>query len=1185
MPGAIERVLVELGAFFEPVADALDDPNDFAALLRRFGYNFDGPELSGAVAALGPMQSGVIALIDLAETAVENGFDKSDLEAVANAAQPVFEHAREIAQPFSGLVPQGMSAGEFAATLADLPEDLLNLLLTDYLSDRVPEILHILAILAVHRPEPIPATGSPGSRGVAFVRHHYDWEMVALIFRDPEAWAREAYGWGIDFDSDTATRRAARLFEFIGGVAELREMTDEQKAVFMPHLAGTQAAPLIALAPLLSEQATNADGSFDLAAEAEMGLALLPVAGAGAQRETDSGLAVGPYAEGTVSASVNFGPGIDLTVSGSVGAVGGAIFKFQPSGADFVTGLEAAALSGAFGMELVVGPDDPQGKLVFIGDAQSTRVQADAVVVKMGGDVSNAAFDFYVAAGVNQLTAVIDPGDDGLLSAVISDPITISAGDIALGWRHGRGIYFEGGTNLGITIPVEISLGPVNIHEFGLAFDFNEPPAMRVTTTADITLGPLYAYAEGIGISATLVPATDGIFGSRDLAFGFVPPTGYAVALNAEPVEGGGMLSIGDNEYRGALALKFQTFGFSAFGILNTRLPDGRDGFSFAASIFGEFNVPLGFGFFLTGLGGVIGINRTVDTDALRTVLYEGRLDNILFPDDPIENAKTILDDMAAILPVREGQHLFGPVAKIGWGQPILIEVKLGLVLEIGDNVRILILGGLSANLPTKESALVALNITFFGEIDFGAGTISFDATLQNSRVLNWGITGDAAIRTGWAPRIEHVVSFGGLHPQFPKPSNLPDLRRMSINFGTNNPKITLAGYHAVTSNSLQFGARADLYAKGPKIWLVGQLAAEGWIYLDALIYFNPFSFDVMLGGGINLLRNGNVVCALGFELRLRGPNTFKINGKVWVTVFGIDVDFGVNHTWGSRKSLPTETVDAVTVLRNALEKISGFEPVQPQGRRSGVGFAEGDDIEAAVDPLAGVRLVQRALPLGVTIEKIGEAQTGSGANRLDLKVFTTDGAEATVTAANLDFVRGHFFNLSESERLRATAFDTHKAGFELAADDLTGPVGKAIEEDYAYEIIEIPIEQDDPLVLHGAFNANATLINRFAYANLQQVARPQAGFSHEFIPPEPITVKRDNFVADTAVDKVIGEVDAIGGGVSAGTVRDSILDGGLAEMTLTGAVQRGRAEALATEAVVEANPVVADYVAAAARF
>jgi len=115
-----------------------------------------------------------------------------------------------------------------------------------------------------------------------------------------------------------------------------------------------------------------------------------------------------------------------------------------------------------------------------------------------------------------------------------------------------------------------------------------------------------------------------------------VLPTGYAIALATGPIEGGGFLSVADNEYRGALALHFESIGFSAFAILTTQLPGGRDGFSFVASIFGEFTIPLGYGFFLTGLGGIIGINRTTNSEALRQAVVQGNLDHLLFPANPI---------------------------------------------------------------------------------------------------------------------------------------------------------------------------------------------------------------------------------------------------------------------------------------------------------------------------------------------------------------------------------------------------------------------------------------------------------------------------------------------------------------------------------------------------------------------
>ena len=631
------------------------------------------------------------------------------------------------------------------------------------------------------------------------------------------------------------------------------------------------------------------------------------------------------------------------------------------------------------------------------------------------------------------------------------------------------------------------------------------------------------------------------------------------------------MLSVRDREYRGALALNFTSIGFSAFGILNTELPDGKEGFSFAASLFAEFSVPLGFGFFLAGVGGFVGINRTINTDALREVLYSGSFDNLLFPSNPIENAATILDNLAAILPARLGQHVFGPIGKIHWGQPMLVDIKVGLILEVGSDVRILILGGVAANLPTKEAALVSLNLSFFGEIDFSSETISFDATLEGSRVLIYTISGDIAVRSGWAPKLEHVASFGGLHPQYPKPVNLPDLRRLTIAFGSNNPRVSLSAYTAITNNSLQFGARADVYFRGPKIWFVGRVAAEGWIYFDALIYFDPFAFDARLGGGIRLLVDGRTKAELGFSLRMRGPNTFHFNGKVWITIFGIDVDFGVNHTWGSKKTLTIQTVDAVSILRTALESAGGLEAVPPAGRVHGVSFVNSD--VPLIDPFGGVQLTQRAVPLQVPIEKIGAAQVPNSANELDVKVKRSNGQALNVSAVKQDFVRGHFFDLSEPERLRATAFDEHKSGFAFDAKNLIGPVNEAIIADYDYDYIKIPVVEDSnlPLGLAGVKPVTGAFAKRFLGTQARHVAQRAGSIRPIISVADPISVNQNVFVGGSSQPDV-SSIDVVSNRVE--SIQHELLTLGLGKTTLRSA------SAVKADTPREPNGVVADYIA-----
>ena len=65
-----------------------------------------------------------------------------------------------------------------------------------------------------------------------------------------------------------------------------------------------------------------------------------------------------------------------------------------------------------------------------------------------------------------------------------------------MGWRNGRGIYFEGGTSLALTIPIDKQIGPIHLYEIGLALDWKDAVATTGTVTADARIGPLYALSK-----------------------------------------------------------------------------------------------------------------------------------------------------------------------------------------------------------------------------------------------------------------------------------------------------------------------------------------------------------------------------------------------------------------------------------------------------------------------------------------------------------------------------------------------------------------------------------------------------------------------------------------------------------------------------------------------------------------
>src|SRR6185436_18139749 len=106
-----------------------------------------------------------------------------------------------------------------------------------------------------------------------------------------------------------------------------------------------------------------------------------------------------------------------------------------------------------------------------------------------------------------------------------------------------------------------------------------------------------------------------------------------------------------------------------------------------------------------------------------------------MFPTDVVANAPRIISDLKAVFPPEEGTFLVGPMAKFGWGTPTLISLSLGIILEIPPG-NIAILGVLKVALPDEDTALIQIQVSFVGILDFEKKLLSFDASLFDSRVL-----------------------------------------------------------------------------------------------------------------------------------------------------------------------------------------------------------------------------------------------------------------------------------------------------------------------------------------------------------------------------------------------------------------------------------------------------------------
>jgi len=268
-----------------------------------------------------------------------------------------------------------------------------------------------------------------------------------------------------------------------------------------------------------------------------------------------------------------------------------------------------------------------------------------------------------------------------------------------------------------------------------------------------------------------------------------------------------------------------------------------------------EFSpITLGYGFTLNGIGGLVGINRSMSVPALQDGLRRGAIGSLLFPVDPVPRARQIIADVGAIFPPTKDQFVVGPMIKIGWGADILTGT-VAIVVQF-PAVKIALLGRVEVQLPpSDEVAILVLRLDFAGIVDIPGKTVSFDGSLDGSRVAVFSISGDIAMRAAFGEKPDFALSAGGLYPGYAPPAGFPSLRRLSIALAdSDNPRLRMESYFAITPATLQFGGHVEFYY-GVDIAVIGLIEVDAAVGFDALIVF-PCTFVAHFNVHVLLRRN-----------------------------------------------------------------------------------------------------------------------------------------------------------------------------------------------------------------------------------------------------------------------------------------------------------------------------------------
>ena len=1002
--GTVEQLLIEVSKIFQPLSSHIED-KQVSLLMAELGLELPATadDNAGFTTALGQFNDGIHTLFAKA-TELKTAIEQENIGQIISitvqataALKSLFDGVTGIGNSIKndiGAGAIGIPASQLDAFLSKLPKTLIEYLFIKNLENNLSPLADTLELLKVIQRDEQPATnGLPAytnrelhlNAGIDFVsdpvkhfENHYDWRKPGFngskIF---ESVSKILLSSGIP-----------AIYDKVGNPSKLN-------LIFVNVLVdNSESLPGIAIEPTVEARYPAA---FSIVKEGW---------------EFKTALELGLSNAGKISIFPN-----------------GKVKVAMPG---FGGGKISASFKAGF-------PDKPFTILEIVG---GSKIEAQSFKIAIESDINNTgAGKFAFRAELNKINVVIDfSGGDGFIKKIGGSGFKAEI-DLAFGYAAASGLFIEGSGVFEIQLPLHISLGPVEISGLTIGVGLKQDK-LPLSLSGDIkaSLGPIVAVVQGIGIISELSfpPARDGNLGAVNIEPKFKPPIGIGLSIDAGVVKGGGYILFDDakKQYAGALELSIMdTIQVAAICVITTRMPDGSDGFSLLIIISVTFSpgISLSMGFFLSGLGGILGIHRTINVDGLREGVKNNAVDHILFPENIIENITTIIQQITTIFPPKKDQFMIGLMARITWGVPALITIDFGIVIEFASPTKIAILGVVKIALPTEEAAILQLQVNFVGIIDFEKGMLSFDASIYNSRILTFTLEGDMALRLGWGQTKGFLLSVGGFHPQFTPPASLkvPSMKRLTLTILADNPRLVLTCYFAVTSNTVQLGARIDFR------FAVSEFKVVGYLYFDALFQFSPFRFIVGIGAGLEVKMGDCTLFGITLDFELAGPTPWNAKGTASFSILFFTIKVRFDEEWGEKNSIEYPKIAVLPKAMEALQLDSNWTTELPLNRSTLVSTRDipSEPGNIVLQPFGSFKVSQTILPIAQVLDKFGD-NLPADIKKIDITQVKIGSNIVTGQYPTESFAPAMFKKLDEKQKLKAPSYEEMKSGIRVTETD-----------------------------------------------------------------------------------------------------------------------------------------------------
>lgn len=768
---------------------------------------------------------------------------------------------------------------------------------------------------------------------------------------------------------------------------------------------------------------------------------------------------------------------------------------------------------------------DPTGlpQTIDIGPA---RLEFGDFKITIG--FSSAGFAFRAVA--EKSAFVVDSSSHAVLERGTGGKTEKLRVQIGIGVGYAAGHFFiDGGSGFLVTLPVAVVLGPLQFRGITVGLTPSSAPDqphldLELSATIVLKIGPVLLTMDRIGLGLTLSDKEAWDVGPRG-------PKGIGIAVKSEGISGGGYLFFDhtSSTYAGVFDLSItDLFTVKAVGLLTTRI-NGQKVFSLLiiASVTG-LHICLPFGFVLTGLGGLMGIDRDVNLTALEAGVKAHSLDSLMFPNDPIANAPAIVNAAAAAFPPVQGQYLVGAMVQISWGAAQLIRIEVAVIVTLPGFSKWVLLGKVRAFCPTEDNPVLKVIVDLVGDYDGAAKRAFAYLTLNGTKLAELTLSGEAAMLWTWGDNGTFLISFGGFNERYLPlvPPIFPTLARLKLSLkSSENMRIEATVYFAHTSHSTQFGGSLFVVLKA------GKFGVEGSLSVNALFQDVEPTFIFELKAKLELKAWDVTLFLVALEGSFAGWHPRHVQGKASFEIFIFSCTFSVDKCWGdTRQGLSIQAVDVSAQFMAALADPRSWNAELPATIQSLVTLRPAG-AQLQLHPLGSVSVLQRVVPLGIAIERFGNAPV-QGQNLFQIDpVVRVGGSTVTMEFRQEQFARSQFLNMTDDQKLSTPAFERMDAGVGMSTPELgAGPAVTATTQ-YRTLIYNATTKQAEPA---APYTPNLGLL--LAWAGMSASARStdfKGGSIRYKGPVQPVRVAQLTFVIASTADMKPASAGGLTNGVA----------------------------------------------------